>query len=122
MGLLPAPPQHLANLKTILDSDPTDIEAANRYWAALGSLGGHNVKSGAFVIEAFRGCALDSREGVIAFCRAFCELFEKTGEEPQPDLFDEELLGALESWLPDLSIYDHCLASWLLNLSSHRPL
>jgi len=73
-----------------------------------------------FVIEAFRGCALDSREGVIAFCRAFCELFETTGEAPQPDLFDEELLGALESRLPGLSIYDYCLALWLLNLSSHR--
>ena len=49
--------QRLANLKKTLDSDPTNVDVANRYWDALGSFGGHNVRSGGFVREAFRGCA-----------------------------------------------------------------
>ena len=31
--------QKLANLKATLDSDPTNVEAANRYWLELASLG-----------------------------------------------------------------------------------
>ena len=45
--------QNLANLKRTLDSDPTNIDAANHYWAELSSLGGNDVRSGGFVIETF---------------------------------------------------------------------
>ena len=55
--------QNLANLKRTLDSDPTNVEAANRYWAELASFGGNDVRSGGFVIEAFRGCALRLKRG-----------------------------------------------------------
>jgi hypothetical protein len=106
--------QTLANLKRILDSDPTDIEAANRYWVALASFGGHDVRSGGFVIEAFRGCALASHAGVVAFARAYRELFEKSGEKPRAELFDEKLLHAVKASLPDLSNDDRAIVQWLL--------
>jgi len=89
--------QRLANLKKILDSDPTNLEGANRYWVELASLGSHDCRSGGFVIEAFRGCALASHAGVVAFARAYRELFEKSGEIPRAELFDEELLRALKN-------------------------
>ena len=46
-------------------------------------------------MEAFRGCALVSRAEVVAFARAYREPFEKSGEKPCAELFDEELLQAL---------------------------
>jgi hypothetical protein len=81
--------QKLANLKATLDSDPANVELASRYWVELASFGGHDVRSGAFVIEAFRGCALTSDAGAVAFARAYKELFEKSGEKPRAELFDE---------------------------------
>ena len=106
--------QKLANLKATLDSDPTNVEAANRYWLELASFGGNDVRSGGFVIEGFRGCALTSDEGVVAFARAYRELFEKSGEEPRADLFDEELLQALKTRLPGLSNDSQAIVRWLL--------
>src|SRR6476646_7765154 len=106
--------QNLANLKRTLDSDPTNIEAANRYWAELSSLGGNDVRSGGFVIEAFRGCAVASHAGAVAFARAYRELFEKSGEKPRAKLFDDELLQALKTRLPDLSNDDQAIVQWVL--------
>ena len=106
--------QRLANLKKALDSNPTNVEVAKRYWDALGSFGGHDVRSGGFVREAFRGCALDSREGVVAFVRACRELFESTGQKPLPELFDEELLQALGSRVSELSDEDRAKLDWIL--------
>jgi hypothetical protein len=106
--------QNLANLKRTLDSDPTNIDAANHYWAELSSLGGNDVRSGGFVIETFRGCAVASQEGAVAFARAYRELFEKSGEKPRPELFDNELLQALKKRLPDLSNGDQALVQWVL--------
>jgi len=106
--------QNLANLKAALDSDPTNIEAAHRYWAELSSLGGNDVRSGGFVIEAFRGCALASHAGAVAFARAYRELFEKSGEKPRAELFDKELLQALKTRLPDLSNEDQSIVKWVL--------
>jgi hypothetical protein len=119
-GQLPERLQHLRNLQSILDSDPANLELANRYWEALRSVGGHDVRSCGFAIEAFRGCALVSQQGTIALCRAFCELFEMNGEKPRPELLDEELLCALRMRLPELSIYDSSLAHWILT-SIHKP-
>jgi hypothetical protein len=65
--------QKLADFKKALDSDPTNVELAIRYWFGLASVGGHDVRSGGFVIEAFRGCALASQ--AVAFARAHRELF-----------------------------------------------
>jgi hypothetical protein len=106
--------QKLANLKKTLDSDPTSVEAANRYWVELAYFGGHDVRSGGFVIEAFRGCALASDTGAVAFARAYRELFEKSGEKPRAELFDEELLQALKTRLPDLSNNDQAIVEWVL--------
>jgi hypothetical protein len=106
--------QKLTALKKALDSDPTNVESATRYWFGLGSLGGNDVRSGGFVIEAFRGCALASCAGVIALARAYRELYEKSGEIPRAELFDEELLRALKTRLPDLSSDDQAIVQWVI--------
>ena len=106
--------QKLSNLKKGLDCDPTNVEAANRYWAGLASVGGNDVRSGGFVIEAFRGCALTSNTGTVALARAFRELFEKSGEKPRAELFDRELLQALNTRLPDLSNDDQGIVQWVI--------
>lgn len=104
----------LANLKKTLDFDPTNVEVANRYWLALGSFGGQDVRSGGFVIEAYRGCAIASHAGAVAFARAYRELFEKSGEQPRAELFDEELLKALKTRVPELSTEDQAIVQWLI--------
>ena len=106
--------QKLADLKKTLDSDPTNVESAIRYWSGLASFGGNDVRSGGFVIEAFRGSALTSDAGVVAFARAYRELFEKNGEKPRAELFDEELLRALKTRLPHLSNGDQAIVQWLI--------
>jgi hypothetical protein len=107
--------QNLAELKKILDSDPTSIEAANRYWLALGSFAGNDVRSGGYVIETYRGSALASREGAVAFARAYQELFAKTGEVPRAALFDEQLLEALRRRRAELSGEERGLVEWVLS-------
>jgi hypothetical protein len=104
----------LADLKKTLQSDPSNVELANRYWVELGSFGGNDVRSGGFVIEAFRGCALASHAGAVAFARAYRELFEKSGEKPRAALFDEELVQALKTRLPDLSNNDRAIVQWVI--------
>ena len=107
--------RNLAELKKVLDSDPTSIEAAHRYWAALGSFAGNDVRSGGYVIESYRGTALASREGAVALARAYQELFAKTGEVPQAALFDGELIGALRRRLAELSGEERGLVEWVLS-------
>jgi hypothetical protein len=106
--------QKLADLKKTLDSDSTNVESAIRYWSELASFGGNDVRTGGFVIEAFRGSALASDAGVVAFARAYRELFEKNGEKPRAELFDEELLRALKTRLPHLSNGDQAIVQWLI--------
>lgn len=104
----------LISLKQDLDADSTNIEAAKRYWLALASFGGQDVRSGKFAIEAFRGCALASHAGVVALARAFRELYEKSGEKPRAELFDPELLRALKARPTDSSGEDQSIVRWLL--------
>lgn len=104
----------LASLKKALDANPASIEAANCYWGALGSFGGADVRSGGYLIEAYRGCALASHAGVAALARAYQELFEKSGEAPRAELFDEELIRALQTRLPELSNGDRATVRWVL--------
>jgi len=106
--------QKLAKLRETLNSDASNIEAATRYWVELASHGGYDVRSGGFVIEAFRGCALASHAGVVAFARASRELFEKTGEKPRRALFDEELLQALKKSVNELSNDEKTIVEWVL--------
>jgi hypothetical protein len=104
----------LSDLKKAVYCDPTNVEAANRYWAGLALVGGNDLRSGGFVIEAFRGCALASNAGTVALARAFRELFEKSGEKPRAELFDEELLRALKTRLPDLLKDDRMIVQWVI--------
>lgn len=107
--------RNLAELKKVLDSDPANIEAASRYWAALGSFAGNDVRSGGYAIEAFRASALASKEGAVALARACQELFANTGEAPQAALFDAKLLEALQHRLKELSGEDRRLVEWVLS-------
>lgn len=106
--------QKLANLKKALDSNPIDVEVAKLYWVELATLGGHDVRSVGFAIEAFRTCALASSAGVVALAQACRELFDKTGEKPRPQLFDQELLNALKTSLPELSNETQRAVQWVL--------
>ena len=107
----------LVNFKKDLDADPSNIETANRYWLALASFGGHDVRSGRFAVEAYRGCALASAAGVVVFARAFRELYERTGEKPRPDLFDPQLLQALKARFPELESDDLAVVQWVVNIN-----
>jgi hypothetical protein len=106
--------QKLAELKKKLDNDPTNLDAANQYWEQLASVGGEDVRSGGFVLEAYRKCALGSAEGVTAFAQAYRELFEKTGEKPSAQLLDKELLQALKATCSELSGEDQEIVRWIL--------
>jgi len=106
--------EELSTFKKILLSEPSNLDAANHYWNALGSVGGHDVRSGGFVIEAYRSCALASHEGVIALARAYRELYENSGEAPRRELFDEELMLALEARLSALRDDERDNVEWIL--------
>jgi len=117
----------LAELKKVLLSEPSSLVAANRYWNALGLVGGCDVRSGGFVIEAYRACALASHEGVIALARAYRQLHDNSGEGPRRELFDEELLQAFATRLSALCNDDRHNVEWILECvlgrvgPSHRP-
>jgi len=100
----------LDELKQTLLSNPTDIDAASRYWTAVGS-----AQSGQYVIEAFRSAALSSQAGVIALAPAYKELFENSGEPPRAPFFDKNLVSVLEIAAPTLSEPDRSTVEWILN-------
>ena len=104
----------LKRLKTILVSEPSNLDAANAYWDALGAVGGLDVRSGGFVVEAYRGCALASPEGVIALACAYRQLYRSSGERPRGELLDETLTQALRNRLPELSNLDKAVVKWVL--------
>jgi len=101
--------QTLETLRRALVSDPTNLDAANRYWNAVGSS-----QSGGYIVEAYRSAALTSHAGVIAFGRAYRELFEDSGESPRAIFFDKDLIQTLEASLPALSQSDRSLVQWVL--------
>ena len=100
----------IETLKKALASDPTNIDAANRYWKALGAW-----QCGGDVIEAFRPAALASRKGVIALAHAYRELFESSGEGPRPGYFDKELSRAMEVSLEGLPENESATVRWILD-------
>jgi hypothetical protein len=107
--------KQLAKLKATLNADPTNVETAQRYWAALSSFTGNDVRSDGYLIEAFRESALASKQGTVAFARAYQELYAKTGEKPRAQLFDESLTQALKARLPELSETERSLVEWVLD-------
>jgi hypothetical protein len=101
--------QTVETLRQALISDPTNLDAANRYWNAVGTS-----QSGGYIIEAYRSAALTSHAGVIAFGRAYRELFENSGEPPRAIFFDKDLIQALEASLPALPQSDRSVVQWIL--------
>ena len=105
----------LANFKKAVDAAPASIDAANRYWDALKSFAGQDVRSGGYLIEAYRGCALASHAGVVALARAYQELFTTTGEKLRAELFDPVLILAFQTQLLcELANGDRTAAQWVL--------
>ena len=100
----------IESLKKALASDPTNIDAANRYWKALGVW-----QSGGHVIEAFRAAAIASCKGVAALARAYRELFESSGEGPRPVFFDKELSRAMKASLEGLPENERATVRWILD-------
>jgi 3-hydroxyacyl-CoA dehydrogenase len=96
-----------------LASDPTNLDIANRYWKALGSCNG-DVRSGQYVIEAYRAAALDSLVGAGAFAKAYKELFQTSGEAPRAEYFDQDLIRALSDFRQKAADQDGSNISWVL--------
>ena len=95
-------------------SDPTNIEAAARYWRALATRRGGDARRGRSVIEIFRS-VLISNDGVIALVNAYKELFEISGEAPRASYFDESLLQALRKCQRQATKSDHSTIEWVLS-------
>ena len=110
----------LESIRDRLEADPANVDLANDYWNALASYKGSDTRSGAFVVQAYRGAALKSKEGVIAFAPACRELFEVSGEAPRAAYFDTHLVRALESWLQQLPDAERANLQWVLRSISNR--
>lgn len=108
--------QLLETLRRTLVSNPADVDAANRYWTALGLF-----QSGHHVIEAFREAAISSNEGVVAFAQTYTELFKNSGEPPRAVYFDKQLVRALEASAPKSLEKDRSTVQWILESLRGRP-
>jgi hypothetical protein len=104
----------LDSLRDTFGSNPTNVDLANRYWNALASLNGHNVRSGGFVIEVYRQAALTSKDGVIALGRAYRELHEESGESPRAAFFDDTLIRVLQTTVQNLEEPACSNVRWIL--------
>jgi len=102
----------LEELKSALAAAPTDLDLAWRYWNALGSWKGHDIRSGVHVFEAFRAAAMVSVAGVVAFARAYRELCSLSGEGPRR--LDPELRKAFQDALPLLHGGERKLVAWVI--------
>ena len=105
----------VAELKVELESAPDNLDLANRYWEALSGQFGFDVRDGKRVIGTFRVSALKSDDGLAALIRAFRTLFDDTGEQPRPSLFDPPLdnLLRLAARRHDGKLADD--AAWILS-------
>jgi hypothetical protein len=106
--------QMLKTLREGLNRDPANLDLANRYWNALASYKGHDIRSGKDVVQTYKDAALKSREGAAAFARAYRQLFEMSGEGPRAAFFDESLIQALQAWAPQLPEPERSTVRWLL--------
>jgi hypothetical protein len=96
-----------------LKEDPTNIKKANAYWDACGNYFRGDIRSGKFVINTFRECALHSKEGVVALAKAYKKLFLLSGEHPYRGYFDEELLKTIKN-VNFLNEIENEFIQWLL--------
>jgi len=109
---IPVDDAELHDIHTRLKESPKDISCANRYWHALGSLGGWTAEA---VVEIFREPALASREGVVALARAQYDLFKTSAQPPEKRLIDGMLVMRSQEELGWLSDDDYLVVFWLLN-------
>jgi len=110
--------RNLDALRNALKQTPGDIELAHRYWLLLAGdpiKGEHDYRCGGDVIEAYRGAAISSVEGVVALARAYRELFENSGEAPRSAHFDDALIRALNLSLAQVSGTDRSKIAWVLH-------
>jgi hypothetical protein len=99
----------IAALRETLKQDPTNLEVADRYWNAVGF-----GKSGGVVRDAYREAAVASGAGAAAFARAYRELCLSSGEGPRSGHFDDGLIQALQTYLPELTGENHSNVEWVL--------
>ena len=110
----------LTDFKVALAADPTNLDLAWDYWHALGCWNGCDVRAGMYVLQLFRPAALKSPAGVLAFARAYRELFELSGEGPRQ--LDPELIECAQSALETLASPERGEVQWLLESVGHvRP-
>jgi len=98
-----------------LRADPTNIQKANAYWNACGNYFRGDIRSGQFVINTFKECALYSKEGVVALAKAYRTLFLLSGEYPYKDLFYQELTISIQEAKFLLNKEDKEVVQWLLD-------
>ncbi len=98
-----------------LKTDPTNIKKANAYWNACGNYFRGDIRSGQFVINTFKECALHSKEGVVALVKAYRTLFLLSGEYPFKDFFDQELTSSIKAAKSHLNEEERKEVQWLLN-------
>lgn len=96
-------------LRASLKQDPTNLELADRYWNAV------RCECGGAVRDAYRDAAVASSLGAAAFARAYRELFLHSGEGPYIAAFDELLIQALNTYLPQLTGEDRANVEWMLH-------
>lgn len=65
-------------------------------------------------MEAYREAALTSSVGAAALSHAYQELFLVSGEGPRSVFFDERLIEALRSYIPQMSETDRVNVRWVL--------
>ena|ERR1700688_2551339 len=102
----------IETLRRALHVDPTNLDKADRYWKALATYPGGDVRRGSDIIGVYRAAALKSPQGVIALASAYRDLFAVSGEPPA--YFDEDLVHALQRYLPGLPEEDRSTVQWIL--------
>jgi len=104
----------IETLRQALHADPANLDIADRYCKAIATYPGGDIRSGGDIIGAYRAAALKSPQGVIALASAYRDLFAVSGEQPWPAYFDEDLVRALQHYLPELPEEDRSTVQWIL--------
>jgi hypothetical protein len=108
----------IAALSRALAEQPADLDRAWRYWRALGDWRGCDVRSGGYVVLAFRAAALAGPAGAAAFAAAYAELHALSGEAPRRSFVDRELRSALARALRHLTGANRRRVEWVLGCVS----
>ena len=104
----------VTSLRSELDSDPGNLELAERVWMLLSGSTGFDVRSGRLVIETFRAAAIKSDAGMAALVSAFRRLADETGEYPSAALFDPPLENLLRIYAQRSNDTLHDEINWML--------